>query len=232
MADRPDAAASEVVSAAPEVVRAARPLMVQLVLAGRPVLVVGGGRVATRKVAQLLDCQAAVLVVAPTVSDEIAAWERAGLLRVERRAFGADDLDAVDVVFSATGVPDVADDVARSARASRRWINSADDPANCDFLLAATFERGVVQVAVGTAGAAPGLAAYCRDRIDDATAPEWEELAAVVASCRADFRAGGLSTESLDWRSAPFGGMLEELQGGRSDRARELLELWLSSPSA
>jgi len=60
---------------------------VGLILSGRPCLVVGGGKVAARKVGLLLDAEAAVTVIAPEVTDELQALAAAGRIRVVARTF-------------------------------------------------------------------------------------------------------------------------------------------------
>ncbi len=205
---------------------------VQMLLAAKPVVVVGGGTVATRKVDQLLAAGAVVTVVAPVVSATIADLAESGRLTWIRREVEPADLADKWFVVSATGVPAVAAAVYEWARSRRVWINTADVPEHCDVFLMSSLRRGQLLVGVGTAGTAPAVAVRARQAIEAALGPEWAELVDIVGCQREAIHAAGNSTEQVDWRQAPFGGMLVELQGGRSDRARELLELWLSSPSA
>jgi siroheme synthase-like protein len=80
------------------------------------------------------------------------------------------------------------------------WVNSADDPANCSFILPAVTRRGPVTVSVGTDGASPALARHLRDRIAaEVLGPEVERAAAELARQRAEFHAAGVSTETIDW---------------------------------
>jgi uroporphyrin-III C-methyltransferase / precorrin-2 dehydrogenase / sirohydrochlorin ferrochelatase len=70
------------------------------VVAGRPVLVVGGGRVAARKVSDLVTCGARVVVVAPEVDDDLARRDDVVL---ERRRYRAGEAAAYRLVVTATG---------------------------------------------------------------------------------------------------------------------------------
>ena len=94
-----------------------------LKLAGRPVLVVGGGRMAAAKLPALAEAGALVTVVAPDVRPEIEAAN----VTVRRRGFAADDLDGAWFVVAAA-TPEVNEQVARVAEERRVFVNAVDDP--------------------------------------------------------------------------------------------------------
>ena len=200
---------------------------VNLVLAGRPVLVVGGGRVALGKVQGLLDAGAAVTVVAPDVVADLAAL---GVV-VERRAYQAGEAAGYRLVVTATGDPGVDGQVAADADAAGVWVNSADDPARCTFTLPSRFRRGDLLVTVSTGGRSPALARWLREQLEAEVGPEYEQLLEVLAAERERLRAAGRSTEVSGWRTALESGMLERLRDGDVVGAEELLRSCLSSSS-
>jgi siroheme synthase-like protein len=124
---------------------------VDLVVAGRPVLVVGGGRVALGKVRGLLEAGARVTVVAPEVVDELAALDG---VRIERRRYERGEVAGYRLAFTATGDAAVDQAVFDDGEAAGVWVNSADDPARCSFTLPARLRRGDLLVTVSTAGRA------------------------------------------------------------------------------
>jgi siroheme synthase-like protein len=128
-------------------------------LTNQPVLVVGGGPVAARKVRRLVRSRARVTLVAPLVTDELATLADAGALRWHPRPYRAGDVAGQALVFTATGQPDTDRAVVAAARAVGTLVNCADQAIGGDFDLPALLERGPLQVTVSTAGAAPGLAA-------------------------------------------------------------------------
>ena len=132
-----------------------------LKLAGRPALVVGGGRVAASKLPALLDAGALVTVVAPEVRPEI---EAAGVA-VRRRAFAASDLDGAWFVVAAA-TPEVNEQAARAAEERRVFVNAVDDPRRASAYLGGVVRRGGVAVAISTDGAAPALAGLLREALD------------------------------------------------------------------
>ena len=146
-------------------------------------LVVGGGAVATRKVRGLLDAGARVRVVAPDVSDDLAALATAGpRLTIERRAYAAGDAGHALLVIAATDHRDVNARVAADAHALGRLVNVADAPDEGNCATAATHRAGELTVAV-SAGGVPAAAARVRDlvaeRVDARYAEALDRLAAL-----------------------------------------------------
>ncbi len=173
-----------------------------------PVLVVGGGTVAARKAAGLLGAGAVVRVVAPVVGDTVRALVTAHStsgpsdtrISVQLKQYDDADLDGIQLVIAATDDSTVNAAVATAARARRVLVNSADDPANCTFILPAIARRGRLSVAVSSGGASPALARHVRDRIADEVLTEPVAAAAeVLAAERAAIHERGASTEGLDW---------------------------------
>jgi siroheme synthase-like protein len=149
------------------------PLFVNL--AGRRVLLVGGGGVAASKLGQLLASGASVRVVSPVVSPEI---ESAGVT-VEYREFRPSDLDEVWLVVAAA-TPEVNRVVAEAASVRRVFVNAVDDPANATAFLSGVIRRDGLTLAVSTSGHAPGLTALVREALDAVLPHElgdWMEIA-------------------------------------------------------
>jgi siroheme synthase-like protein len=202
---------------------------VSLVVAGRRCVVVGGGRIAARKIGALLDAGADVHVVAPEVVAEIGAWADAGRLAVTAREFTDTDLDGAWLVTTATGDPEVDGAVFAAGEARHLWVNSADDPENCSFTLMSVVRSGDVVVTIGTGGRSPALAAWMKDRLVAEIGPEYATLLDVLSEAREELRASGRSSEDVNWRHALDSGMLESIRAGRIEEAKETLRACLSS---
>ena len=213
----------------PPVGRAARPgYPVNLVVAGRRCLVVGGGRIAARKVTALLDAGAAVEVVAPEPGEQIRELAASGALTLCQRPFAATDLDGAWLAVTATGDLTVDRSVAEAAEAARVWLSTADDPEVGSFTAVSALRRGDLVVTVGTGGRSPALAAWLRRRLGDELGPEYATLVDIMSEARERLRAEGRPTEDADWQSALDSGMLDLIRAGRVDEAEELLRacLW------
>src|SRR5499427_8948989 len=134
-------------------------------LAGRRVLLVGGGPVAAAKLQQLLAAAAEVHVVAPEVVPEIERTAASCGVLIELRPFAPSDLDDVWLAVAAA-TPDVNREVAAAAEARRIFVNAVDDPANASAFLSGVVRRGGVTIAISTSGDAPGLTALVREGVD------------------------------------------------------------------
>lgn len=202
-----------------------------LLVAGRRCVVVGGGRIAARKIEALLDAGADVCVIAPDATDEIRGWHAAGRLVWHARAFRADDLDDAWLATAATSDPSTNRAVFEAGEARRVWVNAADDPANCSFTLMSVVRQGDLVVTVGTGGRSPALAAYLREHVRSEMGPEYAVLLDLLSEAREAMRSAGRSSEDADWQRALDSGMLDLIRNGRLAEAKELLRTCLSSSS-
>jgi siroheme synthase-like protein len=200
---------------------------VNLLVTGRPCLVVGGGRVAARKAAGLVACGADVRVVAPVIGPEMRSLG----LATEERAYRRGEVAGYRLVIAATDDPRTNRAVFEDGEAAAVWVNSADDPASCSFILPSVLRRGPITVAVSTSGRSPALARWLRGRIEAELGPEYEVLAGLLAEAREEFKRLGHSTEEADWRTALDSDMLELIRAGHIQQARERLQSCLSSSS-
>jgi siroheme synthase-like protein len=132
-----------------------------LKLAGRSVLVVGGGRMAASKLPALAEAGALVTVVAPEVRPEIEAAD----VELLRRGFVAEDLDRAWFVVAAA-TPEVNEQVARAAEERRVFVNAVDDPRRASAYQGGVVRRSGVTLAISTGGEAPALAGLLREALD------------------------------------------------------------------
>ena len=169
---------------------------VNLNLVGRPVLVVGGGRIAFRKVQQLLAAGGDVTVLAPQIIDDFNDIP----VTLLHREYAAGDAARFRLVITATGNTPVDQAIFDECESLGIWVNSADDPQRCSFTLPAAFRRGPVMVTVSTGGASPALASFLRSELEQLIGEEFVDVAASLAAQRAQFHSNGISTEDVDWK--------------------------------
>ena len=135
-------------------------------LAGLPVLVVGGGSVAERKAAALLDAGALVRVGAPQLNPALTQWAAAGRIEHLQGEFQPAWLDAVWLVIAATDDRVINTEVAARAGERRIFANVVDDPGLSRFQVPAVIDRAPLTIAISTAGAAPVLARRLREQLE------------------------------------------------------------------
>jgi siroheme synthase-like protein len=196
---------------------------VNLLVAGRRVVVVGGGRIAARKIKPLVDLGAEVAVVAPHVVAEIRAWADAGVVTLTEQEFLPEHLDGAWLAIAATDDSAANAAVFEAGEVRRIFVNGADDPDHCSFTLLSLIRRGDVVIAFGTGGRSPALATYLRERLETEIGPEYATLLDLLSEAREDLRQSGRSSEDSDWRAVFASGIVDLVRSGRITEAKELL---------
>jgi siroheme synthase-like protein len=192
-------------------------------LKGRPVLVVGGGNVAEGKVKGLLAADAKVTVVAPDISEMLRGLVASGQVRHTRREYESSDLEGHALCFVATDDGAINARVAADSRERGVWVNAADDPANCDFILPAVVRDGRVVVAASTGGASPAMARRLREELTAFLDEDYAPLTDLLTEIRAEVRAAGLSVDPETWQDAIDARLRTLVAQGRIDEARARL---------
>lgn len=161
---------------------------VYLNLKGKRVVVIGGGEVAERKVESLLGTGALITLVSPEVTPKLVALADEKRIELHRRAYAPGDCDAATLVLSATDNPELSRAVFHEATAAGALVNTADQPALCDFIMPAVVRRGDIAIAISTSGTSPGLAARLRRKISAVVGPEYARLSELLSKARPEIR--------------------------------------------
>lgn len=153
-------------------------------LRGKKCVVIGGGRVAERKVRSLLPCEARVTVIAP----HLTAWlqEKAAenqILHLARPYQPGDVKDAFFVI-AATPSPEVNRAVAEEADACGRLVNVVNQPERCNLMVPSMVRRGPLQIAISTSGLSPAVARRLRGELERLIGPEYLQFLQWMAEAR------------------------------------------------
>jgi precorrin-2 dehydrogenase/sirohydrochlorin ferrochelatase len=172
-------------------------LPVMLRLAGRRVLIVGGGNVARRRVEAVLLCGAEVTVVAPQVDRAIERMD----VTIEPRSYQPEDVRGMALVITAADDPQVNEAAARDAAAEGCLINRADSAEQGDLAIPAHRHIGPLTLAVHSGGISATAAALIRDELLDRLDADWLALLEAVAPLREE---GRLAIDDTTVRQALF----------------------------
>jgi precorrin-2 dehydrogenase len=198
-------------------------------LTDRPCLMVGGGPVAEHKVESLLAVGARITVVSPTVTPRLAAWANEGRIEHHAREYRADDLAGARIAWVAADDARVTEAVAADGRARGVWVNAADEPARCDFILPSVIRRGRLVVAVSTGGASPAAARAIREELEGYLTEQHAMLVELAAGARADLQARSTPAGPAQWRRALDGRLRRLIADRRYREARRQLARSLES---
>ena len=149
-------------------------LPVGLDLRGRICIVVGGGRIGTRKATTLLQAGAAVSVVAPEATEEVARLADSGQLLWKKEEYRESHLDGSFLAVVATEDEGLNARLVQNAKESGVLVCDASSASRSEVIFGALHQSDGVTLAVFTDGRDPSLARKTRDRIADLSA-EWEE---------------------------------------------------------
>jgi precorrin-2 dehydrogenase/sirohydrochlorin ferrochelatase len=140
---------------------------VNLNIKGRLCVVIGGGRVAERKVKNLLRYGGRVRVISPDLTDRLSKWVIQGKLDYTRGEYRTSHLKGAFLVYAATSERKVNAEIARDAAKRKLFVNVADSATESTFILPAVLRKRKVSIAVSTDGLSPETSVRIRDRIKE-----------------------------------------------------------------
>ncbi len=188
---------------------------------GRPVLVIGGGNVGAEKVRGLLNAEADITVVSPDLIPELQEYKDACRIKHVARPYVESDLDGGwEWIMVATDDGAVNAEVAAAGKRRRIWVNAADDPVNCDFILPSVVRKGKITLAASTSGTSPALARRLREELDAYLTEDMPALADLLAEVRQEIRRRGIKVENDTWQQAIDVQLRVMLAQRRYDEAR------------
>ena len=161
-------------------------------LEARPCVVVGGGRVAERKVMGLLFSKAQVSVISPVLTEKLQLQHADGNIEWIDREYRQGDLVQAFLVIAATDDEETQKQVYEEAKANNLLLNVADVPHRCNFILPATARQGDLAISVSTAGKSPSLARKIRMELEKRYGAEYRVLVNILGAIRPQVLAFGL----------------------------------------
>ncbi|MGO9568388.1 MAG: bifunctional precorrin-2 dehydrogenase/sirohydrochlorin ferrochelatase [Desulfomonilaceae bacterium] len=164
-----------------------KPYPIMMSLAGKQVIVVGGGRVGMRKIMGLLESGAQVIVISPKLEQELQGLAEPGQIEWVAEPFDETLLDrypAAILVFGTTDQREVNVAIHKACVARRIPCNIADVPDLCTFIVPAVITQGDLMIAVSTGGASPALARRIREDLEKHFGPEYGKMTHVLGELR------------------------------------------------
>lgn len=193
---------------------------------GRQCLVVGGGKVAARKIALLLKAEALVQVVAPELCREVNEMAQTGEIKHLARPFEDSDIEGNVLVIAATNDKASNQRISELAKARSMPVNVVDQPHLCSFIMPSIVDRSPIQIAISTGGSSPVLARLLRTRLESYIPATYGKLAQLVDGFRSKVIAKFPTTEQRRnfWEVILEGRVTELLFQGNEHAARHALQ--------
>ena len=192
----------------------------------KPCLVVGGGKIAARKLKMLCKADANIIVIAPTICDEIKTLCDTHSLYVHTRNFSDDDIQNQCLIIAATNDAALNKRISHLAKQKNILVNVADDFKQGDVVLPSVIDRDPIQIAVTTGGASPVLARLLRRNLERCTPSAYGSLASLVEQYRQKTAESIQDEDSRRrfWEEVLQGPIAEMVLAGKLSAAEETLQ--------
>jgi uroporphyrin-III C-methyltransferase/precorrin-2 dehydrogenase/sirohydrochlorin ferrochelatase len=175
------------------------PMLLQM--AGRRVVIVGGGEQAAQKTRLILKTEAQVELWAPTLDPELSDLAVEGRVTHHTGPITPATFADSALAFIATGCPGIDMALHALAKAGGATVNVVDQPQLCDAITPSIVDRDPVVVAIGTEGTAPVLARQIKTKLEETLEPRLGDLAAFAGRMRTAAAARLAPRERRDlWR--------------------------------
>ncbi len=157
---------------------------VALKLSGKLCVIVGGGKVAERKVQSLLECDAQVRVVSPELTFRLRELANNGDIQYKPDRYEPEDLNDAFLVISATDREDINEAISAECRRRNILVNVVDAPAKANFFVPSTIRRGPLSISVSTNGKSPLMAKLLRADLEALYGPDFGDFLDFLGSIR------------------------------------------------
>ncbi len=201
-------------------------------IAGKPVVVIGGGEVALQKVKGLVDAGAQVTVVSPELHPDLKTLVDQGRVEHFEREYARGDLEGYFLAFVGTDDRSVNVVVSKEGRERGVWVNAVDDIPNCDFIMPGIAQRGDLIVAVSTSAGSPAMARKMREELEAFLTEEHALMLELAAEVRRELHDRDVKVDPDTWNAALDADLKRLLGEGRRDEAKQRLLRSLLEPAA
>lgn len=173
-------------------------------LENKEVVVIGGGKVAERKIYTLLECGARVKVISPEVTPRLKDLAEKKEILWENRPYQKGDLEGAYLVIAATNDPETQKAVFSEAEEKKIPCNVVDKPEYCSFIVPSTIKRGDLTIAISTGGASPAVARRIRENLEEYFGKEYEFYLILMKKIREEILKSNLSQEEKEKKLQTF----------------------------
>jgi siroheme synthase-like protein len=187
-------------------------------------VVVGGGKVALRKVKMLLECGAKVTVISPILHQNLVRLAQDKAIRLIKRDYEPGDLDGAFVVIASTDVEEINRSVAHEAKKRGILVNVVDDSGESDFIVPSFLRRGDLTIAISTGGTSPALAKKIRTKLEQDFGKEYALLLPLIGEVRSTLKEKEITVREEAWHEVlDLDSLIRLIQNSQQERAKTLL---------
>ncbi|MBL78629.1 MAG: uroporphyrinogen-III C-methyltransferase [Nitrosomonadaceae bacterium] len=192
----------------------------------RNCLVVGGGKIAARKIDLLLNTGACITVVAPDINKELLKKANQGVFIYRAESFTPDHIKNVSLVIAATNNLRINKEVSETAQKLGIPVNVVDNLDLCSFIVPSILNRSPVLIAVSSSGKSPVLARLLRAHLETIIPEAYGRIATYAANFRERVKQHFSYPERrrLFWEKELQGPFVDMVLAGKDEAAQNYLE--------
>lgn len=166
-----------------------------LKLENKPVLVIGGGKVAERKVSSLLECEAKVFIISKDLTQGLKKLLDEKKISYLASDFSPEHLNDKFLVIVATNNAKLNKDIAKTVKQRGILVNVVDQPSECNFFVPSILRRGDLIIAISSSGKSPAFSKAIRKELESRYGPEYGIFLDMIGAIRSILISGGYSKE-------------------------------------
>ncbi len=191
----------------------------------KPVLVVGGGDVGTRKVLTLVECGAHVTLVSPDATQKLVQLATSGRIEWKRRTYRVSDLTGIFLVIGAANNEPANRQISIQAQQLNLLCNIADKPKACNFILPSIVRRGDLLISISTSGTSPAFAKQLRKEFEKQFGNEYADFLKLMGAIRKKLLAQAHKPETHKplFKSLLQNNLLQRIKNGDKNAINGLL---------
>jgi len=197
---------------------------IYLDLVSRHCVVIGGNDEAARKAQGLIDCQAHVTVISPSLVKSLHSLVKMDAVTWVQRPYAAGDLSGANLVIVAdSGNMEINKQVIAEAELRSILVNVSDKPQMCSFIAPAIAERGPLKIAISTGGGSPALTRKVKDLLSNSGILDWGDLIPLLSKVRYELKVQGQNVLPDSWQESITPELLKSFQNGDYEQAYDQL---------
>ncbi len=174
-----------------------------------PCLIIGGGKVAYRKVSSLQEFNANITIISPRICKSLLELAKKNKIRIIKKYYSKEFIKDFKIIFSATDNPEVNKNVRVDCTKEGILLNVVDNPVLCDFILPANIKRGDLTISVSSQGKAPFYTKEIKKKIDAFISPVYSDIIEMAARFRKQLLSGS-EAKSAKTKAKMFGKFTSE----------------------
>ena len=193
-------------------------------------LVIGGGKVAQRKVESLIDCEADVVVVSPVLTSYLKEIVENNRIIYRKKEYSPEDLKDVFLVICATDSETVNAKAAEECMHRGILVNVIDDPEKCSALVPAVIRRGSMAISISTGGKSPYVSRKIREKLESQFGNEYERYLDILGDIRREalIKEPDPAKRKEMFRSLVDSDLLDLIRAGNNEGVKERIAQCIS----